>query len=269
MCPTVGQLDTNRHLRPPRTRPLIVGAYAHISDGWLAADLADVLSTLHVAGPLTLAGHWMGAHDGPRYLGRPADDRPVEPSGLVLIATAAGKLIKRGIGRPDLHTCHRIAIRHRRARTQIRHAARNQDHHEIAQRCPADHTGTRSTARTALTALPTNSLTTAAGFLLGLKRYDRYDTLAVDRRQGGGGQRRNGLTPTPASRANDRAATISRCRAHAHSVPRGTCFMQRGTAHSGQRRNQPRALRNKTARRADSRRPRSDRRAPRTLVGVD
>ena len=33
-------------------------------------------------------------------------------------------------------------------------------------------------ARTALTALPTNSLTTAAGFLLGLKRYDRYDTLA-------------------------------------------------------------------------------------------
>ncbi|WP_006247178.1 hypothetical protein [Mycolicibacterium tusciae] len=32
-------------------------------------------------------------------MGRPADDRPVDPSGLVLIATAAGKLAERGIGR--------------------------------------------------------------------------------------------------------------------------------------------------------------------------
>jgi len=65
----------------------------------LAADLAEVLTALHVEGPLTLAGHSMGGMTTLAYLGRPAVNRPVEPQGLVLIATAAGRIGERGIGR--------------------------------------------------------------------------------------------------------------------------------------------------------------------------
>jgi pimeloyl-ACP methyl ester carboxylesterase len=65
----------------------------------LAADLAEVLSALHVTGPLTLAGHSMGGMTALAYLGRPAVDRPVEPQGLVLVATAAGRLVERGLAR--------------------------------------------------------------------------------------------------------------------------------------------------------------------------
>jgi pimeloyl-ACP methyl ester carboxylesterase len=65
----------------------------------LAADLAEVLAVLKVTGPLTLAGHSMGGMTALAYLGRPAEDRPVEPDGLVLVATAAGRLSERGLGR--------------------------------------------------------------------------------------------------------------------------------------------------------------------------
>ena len=40
----------------------------------------------------------MGGMTALAYLGRPAVDRPVEPQGLVLIATAAGRTAERGIG---------------------------------------------------------------------------------------------------------------------------------------------------------------------------
>ena len=41
----------------------------------------------------------MGGMTALAYLGRPAEDRPVEPDGLVLVATAAGRLSERGLGR--------------------------------------------------------------------------------------------------------------------------------------------------------------------------
>ncbi|MBW0015851.1 alpha/beta fold hydrolase, partial [Mycobacterium sp.] len=65
----------------------------------LAADLADVLTALRVTGPLTLAGHSMGGMTALAYLSRAAADRPVEPQGLVLVGTAAGRLAERGLGR--------------------------------------------------------------------------------------------------------------------------------------------------------------------------
>ena len=64
----------------------------------LADDLAQVLTALEVTTPLTLVGHSMGAMTVLAYLGRPAAERPVEPQGLVLVATAAGKLAERGLG---------------------------------------------------------------------------------------------------------------------------------------------------------------------------
>lgn len=65
----------------------------------LADDLAVVLEALAVTGRLTLVGHSMGGMTALAYLGRPADQRPVEPHSIVLVATAAGKLAERGIGR--------------------------------------------------------------------------------------------------------------------------------------------------------------------------
>ncbi|EUA17273.1 putative alpha/beta hydrolase [Mycobacterium xenopi 3993] len=43
-------------------------------------------------------GHSLGGMTALAYLGRPACDRPVEPKGLVLVATAAGRLAERGWG---------------------------------------------------------------------------------------------------------------------------------------------------------------------------
>jgi pimeloyl-ACP methyl ester carboxylesterase len=65
----------------------------------LACDLADVLVALKVAGSVTLVGHSMGGMVALTYLGRPAPERPVDPHGLVLVATAAGRVAERGLGR--------------------------------------------------------------------------------------------------------------------------------------------------------------------------
>ena len=65
----------------------------------LADDLAQVLIALDVTGPLTLVGHSLGGMTALAYLGRPAAQRRVEPHGLVLVATAAGKLAERGLAR--------------------------------------------------------------------------------------------------------------------------------------------------------------------------
>ncbi len=65
----------------------------------LADDLAELLVALGVTGPLTLAGHSMGGMTALAYLRRPASKRPVEPQSLVLVATAAGNLGSRGLGR--------------------------------------------------------------------------------------------------------------------------------------------------------------------------
>lgn len=57
----------------------------------LAADLAELLVFLDVAGVVILAGHSMGVMAILAYLGRATACRPVEPQGLVLVAGAAGK----------------------------------------------------------------------------------------------------------------------------------------------------------------------------------
>ena len=62
----------------------------------LAGDLADVLTDLAVTGPVTLAGHSMGGMCALAYLARA--NQPVAPTGLVLVATAAGGLSDHGLG---------------------------------------------------------------------------------------------------------------------------------------------------------------------------
>lgn len=66
----------------------------------LADDLDTVLDALHVRTPLVLVGHSMGGMTALTYAGRNAAEQSVAPHGLVLVATAAGRLTERGIGRP-------------------------------------------------------------------------------------------------------------------------------------------------------------------------
>ena len=149
----------------------------------LAADLAEVLTAMHVTGPLTLAGHSMGGMTALAYLGRSAADRPVEPQGLALIATAAGKIAERGIGRllatPANGTLFNLVNRMPRDATDQAVQALLRPVSAVlaafSGHGTVEHNGV---AAVAATTVRTISLTTAAGFLPGLRRYDEYPTLS-------------------------------------------------------------------------------------------
>lgn len=64
----------------------------------LAHDLADVLRVLKVSGDVTLSGHSMGGMTVMQYMAMPADERPVEPTNLTLVATSAGNIVGDGVG---------------------------------------------------------------------------------------------------------------------------------------------------------------------------
>jgi pimeloyl-ACP methyl ester carboxylesterase len=172
----------------------------------LAADLADVLVALDVTGPLTLVGHSMGGMVALAYLGRPPADRPVEPHGVVLVATAAGRLAERGVARllasPATDVLSMLAAyapqRAVRLLTKPMRAAL------------ALQVGEHARATLAAlfdTAMAATSLTTAVGFLPGLRSYDQYSMLASIRARttilSGGLD-----LVTPPSHARDLAAAI-------------------------------------------------------------
>ncbi|MGA9678006.1 MAG: alpha/beta hydrolase [Mycobacterium sp.] len=145
----------------------------------LAADLAEVLAVLKVTGPLTLAGHSMGGMTALAYLGRPAEDRPVEPDGLVMVATAAGRLSERGLGRLLATRATGMLFdavnRMPRRMDEVIHGLVRPVSKGLSRYASAARSGA---AAVAASALDTNSLTTAAGFLPSLKEYDEYHTLA-------------------------------------------------------------------------------------------
>lgn len=159
------------------------GAPAHsYRIGQLADDLADVLTTLRVAGPVTVAGHSLGGMTALAYLSRPAGERPVDPDGLVLIAAAAGRISERGLGRvlasPAARVLFDLAVRmpHRTAERTIRSLIRPL--HAVLARYSS-----RNIAHTGFAALATESTRavsplTAAAFLRDLGGYDVYGSLA-------------------------------------------------------------------------------------------
>ncbi|WP_171054997.1 alpha/beta fold hydrolase [Mycobacterium sp. DBP42] len=148
----------------------------------LASDLSEVLAALHVTGPTTLAGHSMGGMCALAYLARPAGHQPVQPSGLVLVATAAGRLTDHGLGRllatPGLLTLTGLIdyAPHRAAEHLLRTLARPiwalLTHHNAFG--PAE----RSTLAAAADGLERTPWTTALGFLRALKNYDQRSTLS-------------------------------------------------------------------------------------------
>ena len=172
----------------------------------LAADLADVLSALDVTGPLILVGHSMGGMVALAYLGQPAADRPVEPQGVVLVASAAGRLAERGVGRllasPATNVLCKLAARApQRAVRLLTKPVRA----ALALQVSDDARATLATLFD--TAMAATSLITAVGFLPGLRSYDHYSTLASIRARttivSGGAD-----LLTPPSHSRDMAAAI-------------------------------------------------------------
>lgn len=143
----------------------------------LATDLADVLAALDVAGSLTLVGHSMGGMVALAYLGRPPADRPVQPHGVVLVATAAGRLAEHGIGRllasPATDVLCRFATRAPQRAVRLLT--------KPVRAAMALHVGDHARATLAGlfdTAMAAASLATAVGFLPSLRSYDQSATLA-------------------------------------------------------------------------------------------
>jgi pimeloyl-ACP methyl ester carboxylesterase len=183
----------------------------------LADDLADVLTALDVTGPLTLAGHSMGGMVALAYLGRRPADRPVEPHGLVLAATAAGRLAERGVARllasPATDMLCGLAIRLLTKPVCATLGLQVGSH-------------ARSTLLTLFTTAlgATTSLHTAVGFLPGLRSYDQISALASIRAQtvilSGGVD-----LLTPPSHARDLAAAIPGA-THLHLPTAGHMLLQ-------------------------------------------
>ena len=195
----------------------------------LAADLAEVLTALHITGPLTLAGHSMGGMTALAYFGRPASKRPVEPRGLVLVGTAAGRLAARGIGRllatPATGALFELVHRMPQRATDKAVQALIRPLGEALGRFSSDGT---AVAAVAATAIRTTSLTTAAGFLPSLKRYDVYQALeAISAKTfvvSGGTD-----ILTPASHSHDLAAAIPGA-VHLHHPTAGHMLLQEAAA---------------------------------------
>lgn len=149
----------------------------------LADDLADVLASLRINTPLTLAGHSLGGMVALSYCVRSADLQPVQPSGLVLVATAAGQLAERGMGRllasPALTLL--TAVVDHAPLTAVDHAVRllGRPAGELLARygrCgPTEREALCSMCAAALTS---TALSTPAGFLPRLRGYDKTAVLA-------------------------------------------------------------------------------------------
>ncbi len=146
----------------------------------LADDLATVTTALDIQPPLTLVAHSMGAMAALTYLCRPTSQRPIDPSGLVLVATAARKLGQRGLGRL-LSTPATAALANVAA-----HTPEHILHSLVAPLCVTlapirSHLPAATIAATALTALTTTATSTAIGYLPTLRSYDIYPALPAIR----------------------------------------------------------------------------------------
>ena len=191
----------------------------------LAADLAEVLTAMEIAGPLTLAGHSMGGMTALAYLCRAASKRPVEPAGLVLVGTAAGGIAERGIGRllatPATGALFGLVHRMPRRATDKAVQAFIRPLGDALSRLSGDGT---AVAAVAAAAIRTTSLTTATGFLPSLKRYDVYralESIAARTFVVSGGAD----MLTPASHSRDLAAAIPGA-VHLHHPSAGHMLLQ-------------------------------------------
>jgi pimeloyl-ACP methyl ester carboxylesterase len=190
----------------------------------LADDLAQLLTALDVTGPLTLVGHSMGGMTALAYLARPVAARPVEPHGLILVATAAGKLATRGLARLLATPAPAALV------GLIEHTPPYALHALVwPVRATLDrwrgHGRSATLAAVTAAALTTTAVPTAVGFLPSLRAYNQYATLASIRARtvviSGGAD-----PLTPPSHAADMSAGI-RGAEHVHVPYAGHMLPQR------------------------------------------
>jgi pimeloyl-ACP methyl ester carboxylesterase len=144
----------------------------------LAEDLAAVLAAAEVSTPLTLIGHSMGGMAALAYLARPPAHRPVEPAGLILVATAAGRLSERGLGRL-LATPIPLALYHlvARAPEPIVHTLAGPVCAAVGRYSHCGEAERATLATLVAAAITSTPPSTAVGYLRGLARYDAYSAL--------------------------------------------------------------------------------------------
>jgi pimeloyl-ACP methyl ester carboxylesterase len=189
-----------------------------------AADLAQVLDVLHVTGAVTFVGHSMGGMVALAYLGRSAVDRPVDPGGLVLIATAAGGLATHGLGRllgtPATSALFNL-VNH--TPEQAWRAVLG-PLGAVLGRAHSGSSARRTLSAVTAAALATTPLATAVGFLPSLRAFDQYHVLGSIRARtfvlGGGCD-----VLTPPVHARELAAAIPGCR-HVHLADAGHMLPQ-------------------------------------------
>jgi pimeloyl-ACP methyl ester carboxylesterase len=144
----------------------------------LAADLDEVLTALNVTAPLTVVGHSMGAMAALAYLSRRANERRVDPQGLVLVAAAAGKLAQRGLGRllgtPATPLLFKLIKRAPDPTLKMLAAPVCAG---LSRWCGCGPAHRATLAATAAAALATTPVSTAIGFLPTFRDYDVYRTL--------------------------------------------------------------------------------------------
>ena len=192
--------------------------------GQLAEDLADVLAALDITSPLTLAGHSMGGMVALAYLGLPEADRPIDPHGLVLVATAAGRLAERGIARllasPATDVLCGLAAfaPHRAIRLLTKPVCAT-----LALQ-GGNHARSTLASLFANAVAATTSLDSAVGFLPSLRCYDQTATLGSVRAKtiilSGGAD-----VLTPPSHSHDMAAAIPGA-IHEHHPTAGHMLLQ-------------------------------------------
>ncbi|WP_171055223.1 alpha/beta fold hydrolase [Mycobacterium sp. DBP42] len=144
----------------------------------LADDLRQVLKALGVTGPVVLVGHSMGSMAALCLAGQARSSDRFEIVGLVLCATAAGRLAERGLGRmltiPVLGAVaaavdHVPALATRIVATPLSAALSRLSHHGRASQ--------QAFAAVVADALSNAALATAVGFLPSLRRFDQYAVL--------------------------------------------------------------------------------------------
>jgi pimeloyl-ACP methyl ester carboxylesterase len=149
----------------------------------LAADLAELQVALGVCGQVCLVGHSLGGMTVLAYLSRPVGQRPVDPDGLVLVATAAGRLAQRGLGRllgnPAVDVLYEL-VRYapREATDDVVRAVARPIWRQLARYgYGRKGSGGAALPEVAAAAINATPLATKAGFARALRRYDQYSAL--------------------------------------------------------------------------------------------
>lgn len=149
----------------------------------LADDLGDVMTTLRVTGSVTLVGHSLGGMTALTYCARPRHQQPVLAERLVLVATAAGRLTDQGVGRllatpgPDL-LCGLVGHVPAAAVDRTVRAAAGPACGLLARWGRLGKAQRQVLRDMCATALTSTALSTAAGFLPQLRRFDQSGALA-------------------------------------------------------------------------------------------